>query len=166
MTGIGGSAVFSEDERYRYVLTRDLDGLGAMPESNGPVVFVGLNPSTADAYVNDPTITRCVNFALTWRFTEFVMLNLYAYRSTDPRKLNSVDDPVGPDNDRHIAEQCARAGLVVAAWGWMAGEERVRQVLSLVGKPVHALGVTKAGAPRHPLYVRKTASPVPYTLHV
>lgn len=145
---------------YRYELLRRWgDGLSLR--------FVMLNPSTADATVDDPTIRRCVGFARREGFSALTVLNLYAYRSTDPKALLTCPAPIGPVNDdvlwRHLT--CARAVRtpVVAAWGTNARPERVRRVLELVpGVAWSCLGTTKEGHPRHPLYVRGDQPLVPF----
>src|SRR6266545_1365167 len=142
------TAQFSPCRRYRYTLGRDAVVVGGV----GTVVFLGLNPSIADESRDDPTTTRCLAFARRWGFARMEVLNLYAYCSTDPRALRRIDDPVGPDNDRAIAEGCAKADLLIAAWGAHRVDKRAAYVLELIGKGTHCLGLTKAGAPRHPLY--------------
>lgn len=145
-----GSAVISNDGQYRYRLERTW--------SNGPVIaWIMLNPSTADAERDDPTIQRIIGYSRRWGFGTALVVNLYAYRATDPGQLWQVPDPVGPDNDRHLTE--ALTGVeVIAAWGAMACGERVRAVLGLhaaapgAGR-LQVLGLTKAGAPKHPLYL-------------
>lgn len=156
-TSAHSSAQLSDCGRYRYTLTRDW-GEGRR------AVFVMLNPSTADASEDDPTIRRCMGFARDWGYSGLLVLNLYAYRSTDPRELWKVDDPVGPDNDSHIRQCLTQAEVhgcvTVAAWGAHAKADRVMAVYSL--HPEHAftaLGVTKNGAPRHPLYMPGSATP-------
>src|SRR5881396_744410 len=109
-TVIGG-ATFSRDRRYRYRLWRRWD------RSRAVVAFVMLNPSTADAMHDDPTIRRCIGFARNWGFGGVDVVNLFALRATDPRALRRAHDPVGPANDRHIASAGSRASLVILAWG-------------------------------------------------
>lgn len=149
------TATISDCGLYRYELTRAW-GPGPRP------VFVMLNPSTADSDVDDPTVRRCTGFARSWGFHGVVIVNLYAYRATDPRALRRVDDPVGPGNDAYIAKWAREAAQehvpVVAAWGVNADTGRVAHVLTLPGmNRVAALGVTKDGYPRHPLYVPAAA---------
>jgi hypothetical protein len=148
-------ATFSSCGTYRYTLRR---AWGA-----GPIVaFIGLNPSTADAMKDDPTIRRCVRFARDWGFDGLVMLNLFALRSTDPNALLAADDPVGPGNDEVLAAVCEQAALTVEAWGaFPRASERARQ-LDRVGILQNAavLGRTKDGHPRHPLYMPADARPV------
>ena len=129
---------------YRYSLTRVWNS--ALPM----ITFVLLNPSTADAVELDPTLQRCVNFAKREGYGGMLILNLYAFRTKDPKVMMAAADPVGPDND-HVLSQAT--GTVVAGWGMNAEQARVAQVLRLLPR-LHALGVTKRGHPRHPLYLR------------
>jgi hypothetical protein len=145
-----GGATFSADRRYRYRLWRRWD------RSRSVVLFVMLNPSTADGRRDDPTIRRCIGFARAWGFGGVEVVNLFAYRATDPRELGRVGDPVGPHNDRYIRRAIRRSRLVVLAWGARA---RARRLLSL--RRAHCLGLTRAGQPRHPLYLRGDLEPVP-----
>jgi hypothetical protein len=148
---VNGSALFSDCRTWRYSLTRELGGAGT-------VAFVGLNPSTADERADDPTIRRCIGFARHWGYARLDVVNVYALRATDPRALRTADDPVGPENDRVLGEVLDEADLVVAAWGVHARRNRVQQLATILARvPLHALGVTKEGAPRHPLYVRADA---------
>ncbi len=151
------SAYFSECRTWRYSLTREVAPL----TGEGTVSFIGLNPSTADATTDDPTIRRCIRFARDWGFARLKMLNLYAYRATTPRELKCASDPVGPDNDHVLALAVGFSDLIVCAWGVNADAERAARVLAFYAAP-HCLGVTKDGMPRHPLYVRANARPVPF----
>lgn len=142
---------------YRYELTRTWD-----PASALVCCWVMLNPSTADASVDDPTIKRCIGFARDWGFGGLVVVNLFALRSTDPRALKTAVDPVGPRNDASILAAAGRASRVVCAWGTHGvfadrGAE-VRQLLRPFDP--HALRLTKAGHPSHPLYLPRALSPV------
>ena len=147
-------AIFSGNDlyRYRYVLRR---GLPEGPHDS--IVFVMLNPSTADEIANDPTVERCVRRAEQWGYCELIVLNLFALRSTDPNALDYADDPVGPDNDRFLEWYLGRADCVVAAWGVNGGlirrDKHVRDIMDSLGVLPLCLGTTKAGHPRHPLYV-------------
>jgi hypothetical protein len=152
---VQGTARFSPCGRYRYVLTRT--GFGG----NGVTVFIGLNPSTATAETDDATIRRCVGFSKAWGSGWYVMLNLFAWRSTDPRALLKVEDPVGPDNDQAILDLVSGASRVVAAWGSHAFLKsilpaRAAHVVGLLreaGVDLQCLGVAQDGSPRHPLYL-------------
>ena len=156
------SAIFSEDRRHRYTLERIIPG-GAT-EQGATVLFVCLNPSTADEIQDDPTVRRCLGYAKRWGFSRLVVCNIFALRSTDPKALYEHPDPVGPANDRHLLGEAIRADRVVAAWGFHGGHELrgatvLRMLLDL--KPeIHVLGQTKDGHPRHPLYLRADAEPV------
>ena len=147
------STVFSPCGRYRYRLSR------AWLLGEGTVLFVMLNPSTADAEMDDPTIRRCMGFARRWGFQGLVVGNLFAWRATDPRELCRVADPIGPDNDHHLKAMSGNADAVIAAWGeWGALRGRNEHVTGLLGGVVEHLGLTKQGHPRHPLYVRADAA--------
>jgi hypothetical protein len=150
---------------YRYALTRE------WAPDHPPAVFVMLNPSTADAWLLDPTLTRCRNYAIAWGCGGLIVLNAFALRSTDPRALRSHPDPVGPDNDQVIASVlCAgQTGPVVVGWGadpalrqWGARDWEVIRLLHAGGIEPVCLGQTKAGFPRHPLYLPADVEPSPY----
>lgn len=150
---------------YRYSLTRRWS-----PDRGAVWVFVMLNPSTADGHDDDATVRRCVGFARRGGAVELCVVNLYALRATDPRELWRAEDPVGPENDRHLLAAAARAdassGAVIAAWGAHARPDRVRAVVGLFGgrRDLLCLGTTAAGAPRHPLYLPAAASPRPWSI--
>lgn len=155
-----GSAILSECGRYRYVLTRETGG------GRGVVAFIMLNPSTATADVDDPTIRRCRGFARDWGYGSLVVLNLFALRATDPALMKAAADPVGPDNDRHLREVARNANAVVAAWGVHGGHRgRDRHVLALLADldgDLLCLGTTRAGHPRHPLYAPANLAPIAF----
>ncbi len=153
-------AIFSDDRVYRYSLWRFWDR--SKSGLNGAVVFVGLNPSTADETNDDPTVRRCINYSRDWGFGGLVMLNIFAYRSTDPKNLKQIEDPIGPQNDLTIKNISSHAAVTVAAWG-AHGDllNRGFKVMSLLTRP-HYLALTKDGAPRHPLYLRKDLKPIPF----
>jgi hypothetical protein len=158
-----GTAVFSDCERYRYSLTRKL-GPG-----DRRVLFVMLNPSTATAETNDPTIRRCIGYAKSWCFDVLEVCNLFALRNTDPKALYSHPDPIGPENDGHLVRAARRAELVVCAWGTHGAFQvrggHVRNILHCVaGVFPHALRVTKDGHPSHPLYLPGDLKPQPWEL--
>ncbi|PZS25792.1 MAG: hypothetical protein DLM61_19485 [Pseudonocardiales bacterium] len=153
------SAVLSDDGRYRYLLTR-VWGYGPR------VLFVMLNPSTADASIDDATIRACMALARRWGYAGITVINLYAWRATDPTDLDRVpaDRATGADNDEHINRAVAAADLIVAAWGASlprAGAARAQHVLSLLRAAglVHHLGLTKHGHPRHPVRLRTDTTP-------
>lgn len=149
---------------YRYTLTRDL---GQLFPKKGTIVFVMLNPSTADQFQDDPTIRRCRGFATDWGFARLEVVNLYALRATNPKALFEANDPVGPANNDVILAAQERAERVVVAWGAPKApqkSQRVQEVVSgpLRDVPLFCLGTTKDGAPRHPLYVPKAQGLVPW----
>ena len=141
-------AIFSDCDRYRYALWR------RWSEGSSFANFVGLNPSTADATHNDPTIRRCIRFARDWGHDGVIVTNLFAWRATYPTDLRRAKRPIGPDNDAWIKWAVGHSSQTVAAWGndglW---SDRRESVLPLLSSPL-CLGQTKLGAPRHPLYVR------------
>jgi hypothetical protein len=148
------------DGPYRYTLWRLWD-------DRPHVVFIMLNPSTADAQADDPTIRRCMGFARLWGYGGICVVNLFAYRSTDPRALATVLDPVGPRNDEQIDSTIGGADLIVAAWGahgTIGARSAVVRALVEKHRPLHHLGLTKNGSPRHPLYLRGDTQPVRWTL--
>jgi hypothetical protein len=150
------SAHFSPCRKYRYVLRRVWD-------LHKPIVmFVGLNPSTADEYADDATIRRCIGFAQTWGYGSLVMANLFAYRSTDPNVLSSVADPIGPRNDWWLSRLHREVNIAVVAWG-IHGTlfDRQDDVLKIL-PAAHCLGLTKHGHPKHPLYLPASITPMPF----
>ena len=145
------SAVISPCGKYRYELWRRV-GVGETF-----VVFVLLNPSTADADLDDPTIRACMEFARRWGFAWMCVVNLFALRSTKPENLYASVDPIGPENDRYIQHAVLHADCVVAAWG-KHGRHRDRntEVVRLVGnRPLHYLALNLDGSPKHPLYISR-----------
>ncbi len=157
------SATLSGCGRYRYALWRETGCLGG----EGTVLFVMLNPSTADAEQDDPTIRRCIRFARDWGYAKLAVGNLYALRATHPAALASSDDPVGPDNDEWLTKLASNAWTTILAWGaHPMAQRRSRDVLQLVescsGGTAQCLGQTKSLAPRHPLYVRASKHPEPF----
>jgi hypothetical protein len=151
-------AEFSACRKYRYALWRRWKWEGYAQQ----VMFIGLNPSTADESTNDPTIRRCIQFAKDWGYGGLLMLNAFALRATDPRDLKGVKDLVGPKNDEAFCYRRTQVGLIVAAWGTHCSKMREEQILHFIGKPVHCLGKTKAGHPKHPLYSRRDTQPEPF----
>ena len=144
-----GTATFDPSGRYRYRLGRWW--------APGPrAAFVMLNPNRADATSDDPTIRRCISFARRWACGSVEVVNLFGYRTRDPRDLLRVADPVGPDNDRHLLDAISAADLVVCAWGGSrAAARRAGRARDLLGRrELRCLGRTLSGAPRHPLYLR------------
>lgn len=146
-------ARLSDCEVYRYALGRRWSNDGEV------LAFVMLNPSTADAAIDDPTIRRCIGFAKRDGYQGVVVHNLYGFRATDPKALLRCPDPIGPQNDDYLrltlTERIRRGLPTIAAWGANAQAWRAEEVLGLVpGVDWRCLGTTKDGHPRHPLYVK------------
>jgi hypothetical protein len=157
-------ATTSKCGRYRYALRRMLGG-----RPGKTACFIMLNPSTADAEKDDPTIRKCLGFARRWGCGELVVVNLFAFRATRPRDLQAAADPVGRDNRRHVksAVDRARGGLVVCAWGthgaWRGQDVTVLAWIRETGVELVCLGRSTAGYPRHPLYVPYAAELILFT---
>lgn len=161
-------AVFSPDGKYRYLLTRE--GLGGVLGSTLTVMSIGLNPSTATADKNDPTIRREIGFAQRAGFGRFVKTNLYGLVSPYPGDLLAVEDPVG-ENDAAILNAARSSDMVIAAWGtWPKLKRifpaRVAHVVAMLknaGITLMSYGSNKDGSPKHPLYLPNTTEIVPWT---
>jgi hypothetical protein len=164
-TLFGGSIIskdahFSECRKYRYRLDRHVEGV----EGNKMCLFVMLNPSTADEVENDATIRRCIDFCRRWGYAQLRVVNLFAYCSTDPSVLKTVDDPIGWENDGIIRTSSKIASLTVVAWGAHGGlKNRAEKVFPLLEKPM-CLGTTKEGYPKHPVRLAANTELVPYCL--
>lgn len=149
-------ALFSECRAYRYRLWRHF--------GDGPrLLFVMLNPSTADDVANDPTVERCQRRAARMGYGSLEVVNLFAFRATDPKLMRAAGDPVGPENDVHILHAAADAAMIIAAWGahgsFRGRGGAVRTLLA--GRVLHCLTLTAAGDPGHPLYVGYDVQPQP-----
>jgi len=123
-------------------------------------MFIGLNPSTADETLDDPTIIRCINFAKSWGYGGLCMANLFAYRATAPSDMMVTEDPVGESNDEWLLKLSEDAGVVIAAWGNHGGYlGRSRKVRELI-QNLHCLKENQSGEPAHPLYLKSELQPV------
>ncbi len=155
---IASGASFDRSRRYRYSLYRQF-GSG-----EGTLAMIMLNPSTADAQYNDPTITRCIRFAHRHGFNRLNVVNLFAFRATAPTDLKRESKPVGKHNDTYIKEAVQAAKLTLIAWGnhgqFLSREDEVLDLLK--GIKLHCLGTNKSGSPRHPLYVPDSQMPLQY----
>lgn len=151
-------ATFSRCGLYRYDLWRVWD------ESLPKCLFIGLNPSTADEIRSDPTVTRCINFATKWKCGSLVMLNLFAWRATDPQEMKQVDDSIGMFNDAFVLDHATEdVAVTVCAWG-NHGQHRNRSALLVhqlqaAGVDLYALRLNKSGEPCHPLYLPASLNP-------
>ena len=156
----GGSAIFDISQRYRYCLTR------CWADTHEPihqVTFIMLNPSTANAEKDDPTIRACSQFAQHWGYNQLTVVNLFAYRTPHPSALEKTTDPIGPNNDRYLVEATTSADKVILAWGNSGNLlNRAQTVLSLLHTYKHKLYTLErnhSNQPRHPLYIKRTTVP-------
>lgn len=157
-------AAISDCGRYRWTLSRNWD-----PTMSSPWLgWIMLNPSTADATTDDPTIRKCMGFARRWGYGGISVTNLFALRATNPADMLAAADPVGPNFDHILIDQFTVCPVVIAAWGLDGGHRgRDRQVYDMLhrhGRRLMCLGLTKDGHPRHPLYVHSGMKPIPFTM--
>ena len=149
----GGAVIIGN---YRYLLWREWNN------SNKTISFIMLNPSRADAQINDPTITRCINFAKFWGYGRLEVVNLFAYRTPKPSLLKQAIEPIGKDNDRYILESVEKSDRIILAWGnhgaWRQQDLYTLQLLRDYSH-LYSLGITKRGCPRHPLYLPVSSQP-------
>lgn len=150
-------AVYSDCEGYRYALTREW-------AAGRRLLVVMLNPSTATETANDPTVERCERRARALGFGGFRVVNLFAWRATDPRDLRAVPDPVGPDNDVVLRDSVLWADSILCGWGGHGGlQDRAAAVLGMLRaqpRPLWHLGLTRQGQPKHPLYIGYSVQPM------
>lgn len=172
--------ILSDDRVYRYTLWREWQcqpvwGSCQLPsghigshsqESKGYAMFIGLNPSTADETLDDPTIRRCVGFAKRWGYSALCMTNLFAIRTKDPSMMKKHPFPAGQDNHSWILRCASEAGIVVAAWGKDGRHQNqdlnVREWVNSVNAVMFCLKLNRDGTPQHPLYVPADTVPKPY----
>lgn len=147
-------AAFSGCRKYRFAIWRVWDD--ALPY----VMFIGLNPSTADESKDDPTLTRCIRYAKSWGYGGICMANLFPFRVTVPKVMMLASDPIGAENDHWLLELSESSGLVVAAWGntgrYMVRSDHVKCLLP----NLHCLKLNKSSEPGHPLYQKADIQPV------
>ena len=141
------NAILSPDRCYRYALARDLQNmLGA-----GTMLFVGLNPSTADETQDDPTIRRVKGFAVREGFASLLVGNLFAFRSTAPSAMINAPDPIGSENDDHLQRMIAQSDAVLCGWGTLGKfMGRDKEVLLMIGNKAKCLAINADGTPNHP----------------
>jgi len=154
---VNKNATFSDCRKYRYGLSRTWNG------KKKTILFIGLNPSTANEKIDDPTIRRCINYAQNWGYGSLLMVNLFAYRATSPSELKNVKNPIGNDNDLHIIELSKKADLAVAAWGnkgsYLNRDKEVKKIIPIL----MCLKINKSGQPAHPLYQKKDLKLIKYS---
>ena len=147
------TAIFDKTGRYRYQLGRQWAPNGKM------VTFIMLNPSRADAAVDDPTLRACIQFAQRWDYAALSVVNLFAYRTPHPSELKKAKRPIGKENDRYVMAAAEAASQVVLAWGnWGTLHGRDRTILSLLSSyqsKLTYLQLNRSNQPRHPLYIRR-----------
>ena len=148
---------FSKSKLYRYSLKRSWT-----TDSENQVLFIGLNPSTADSQTDDPTIRRCVKFAIYWGFNSLEVVNLFAFRATDPVDLFNEESPIGRYNDHWIKKAYNRSALTVACWG-SAGmyKDRSTEVTNYL-RNLFCIRKNKDNSPSHPLYLNSKLSPISF----
>lgn len=143
------SAVFSECRTWRYTLERYWD------DDKPRILFILLNPSTADEKRDDPTNRRAIRFVKRWGGGSCIFVNLFAFRTPHPAEMKEAKDPIGPENDFHILAQVRLASQIICGWGahgrWMDRDLAVMKIL--IGFDCYTLGQTSGGAPKHPLYL-------------
>lgn len=152
-------AVISDCKQYRYLLRRtwDHDRIRAL--------FVMLNPSTADAEVDDATIRSCIRLCRDWGFGSFEVINLFGWRATDPKNLEAAADPIGTQNEDIAINAIERCDVSICAWGAHKMADRfgraaeMKSMITSRRPTAFCLGTTKHGAPKHPLYI-KTGTPL------
>jgi len=141
-------ARFSEDRKYRYALWRSWD------EEKGHCMFIGLNPSTADETLDDPTVRRCIGFAKRWDYGGIYMLNIFALRSTDPKVLKDHLDPIGPNNMESLKMYHSAAWKTVACWGNHGKLNGMDGIVKDALRNMWCFGLTGEYQPKHPLYLK------------
>lgn len=147
-------AILSDCRKYRYALWRIWDC--SLPY----LLFIGLNPSTADEKKDDPTIRKCIKYAKYWEYGGFYMANLFAFRATDSSKLYKEKKPIGQNNDEWIVKLSKKARIVVAAWGNNGNYlDRSKKVVNMI-PDLYCLKKNNSGEPTHPLYLNIDLKPI------
>ncbi len=155
------SAIISECQKFRYVLRRIW--------SDAPqVCFIMLNPSTANSFEDDPTIRRCISFAKSWGYGGIRVLNLFAYRATNPKELLAAEDPIGERNEMYLKIYTDGCEKIICAWGNYGIVkklfEKYPSYMPFIAKELHCLGRNAKGDPKHPLYLKGDLIPVNYLI--
>jgi hypothetical protein len=174
---VSHETVFSKCRLYRFTLWRDFQ-CELLPEpvitggnisKDGYVQFIGLNPSTADEKINDPTIRRCIDFSKRWGYSSFCMTNIFPFRATDPEDMMRHDEPadIRIENAQHVERIAMGADLIICAWGKHGshikrGDKFIKHLRDVSKLKIHHLGLNTDGSPKHPLYLKATTTPIPY----
>ncbi|QXE21229.1 hypothetical protein B5S50_08370 [Clostridium sp. 001] len=155
-------AVMDQSGKYRYSLWR-------IWNKNKPrATFIMLNPSTADDKIDDPTIRRCIGFAKSWGCGSIQVVNLFAFRATNPKSLRTTINPVGPENDKYIIDALKESDFIIAAWGTKGSLfNRDKELIRILGNKykLKCLAITKYGYPKHPLYAKSDIAPVNFKIY-
>ena len=147
------NAILSEDRKYRYVLSRIWD------ETKPKVMIIGLNPSTADETEDDPTIGRCISFSKSWGYGGVYMLNLFAFRATQPKDMFNAQNPIGLENNSYIEIYSKKVEKIVCAWGNHGTyKNRGNEIREKFDKLFY-LKLNQTGEPAHPLYLKSELVP-------
>jgi hypothetical protein len=160
---IKSGAEMSDCERYRYVLWR------AWGQENKTILWIGMNPSTADALHNDPTCTRELNFSIAWGFEKYLKANVLDWRATFPKDIPTDPKMAASATGREkLLAMAIKADMVIAAWGKLPAKlneesHKVAKLLAENNVSLFCLGTNKDGSPKHPLYLRKDLTPQPWT---
>jgi hypothetical protein len=150
------AAAFSPDRVYRYALWRTWD------DTKPKVMFVGLNPSTADETNNDNTVNACVRHATNWGYGGFVIGNLFAFCDTDQKFIWQVPNPIGPENDAWLKRLAKQSDKIIAAWSNDGWRDKRGEIVCKMFPEIYCLRRNKSGEPHHPLYIKTPSQPVKY----
>ncbi len=156
--------VFSPCRKWRYTLPRMWKYFKSTPYKT--IMFIGLNPSTADEVKDDPTVRRCIQYAKDWGYDGMYMMNIFAWRDTDPKGMKLQEDPIGVDNDNWLKTISERCEQVVFAWGTHGSHKlRATDVIKMFPN-AYCLGKNKDGSPKHPLYLKKNLKLIKYNENI
>lgn len=156
------NAIISDCQKFRYSLSRIWEN------SKPKVLFIMLNPSTADALTDDATIRRCRGYAESWGYGGFFVGNLFPFRSPEPTDLLKCENPLGNNNEDHLRTMANLCDLVVCAWGNSPVVNKIQKRfpdLKVILKDLHYLELSKDGTPKHPLYLQKSLQPIKYEVN-
>ena len=149
-------AIFSKCNKYRYSLSRIWDA------EKQRCLFIGLNPSTAGASEEDPTIRKLIAYTRSWGYGGFQICNLFAIRSSNPQIISKCDDPIGQLNTNYLHAAIASNHKHILIWGnWGEQHDDIEELLERIQEPL-CLGHNMNGSPKHPLYLSKTVVPIPF----